>query len=203
MKTGLIEKLDYPVQVMDPPGSPITWWHNATICRDDKGEVWVAFRVHDKLPLTVHLDPNNPNANEPSFFYVGHLDPKTLKVTDLRLIVPEPGSPPFLLKHSIEDVRIYHRYDGLRGIGVIFPDGYITQGEILIDYDQGTYKLLQNYGQPHKHTEKNWSPPTTTTEAFDFIYSMTQVIKYGRPRGGSVYEGEIHGGSQLLPYKDG
>ena len=202
MQIGLIERLDYPVTIWDPDVPP-AWNHNPTITQDDKGITWIGIRHHDLLPLTVHLDPNNENANEPSRFKVGRLDPTTLAVTDLKLIVPEPGSPPFLHKHSIEDVRIYHRYDGLRGIGVIFPDGYITQGEILIDYSQGTYKLLHDYGQPHKHTEKNWSPPTQTTEAFDFIYSQTQVVKHGRPRGASIYEGEIHGGSQLLPYKDG
>jgi hypothetical protein len=203
MKVGLIEKLPYDVVIREAPGSPITWWHNFTICHDDKNNVWAAVRCHDKLPLTVHLEPNSPYREEASFFYVGKLDPDTLEVTGLKLIVPEDGSPDFLLKHNIEDVRIYHRHDGLRGIGVIFPNGHVTQGEILIDYDNGTYKLVHDYGQPHKHTEKNWSPPSQPTEAFDFIYSQTQVIKYGKPRGTSVYEGEIHGGSQLLPYKDG
>jgi hypothetical protein len=165
--------------------------------------VWVAFRVHDKLPLTVHLEPDSPYKDEASFFYVGKLNEKTLEVSDLKLIVPEPGSPEFLAKHSTEDVRIFWRYDGLHGIGVIFTPQGITQGEILIDYSNGTYRLLHDYGQPYKHTEKNWSPPTNTTEAFDFIYSMTEVVKYGRPRKGESYKGEIHGGSQLLPYKEG
>lgn len=202
MTIGTIEHLDFPVTIWEPHKAP-AWDHNPTITRDPEGQVWVGIRHHDLLPLTVHLDPSNPNANEPSRFMVGKLDEKTLEVTGLKLILPEPGSSEFLLKHNTEDVRIFWRYDGLHGIGVIFTPQGITQGEILINYDQGTYRLLQDYGQPYKHTEKNWSPPTQTTEAFDFIYSMTEVVKYGRPRKGESYKGEIHGGSQLLPYKDG
>jgi hypothetical protein len=201
VRQALIEHFDYPVTIWEPHKAP-AWDHNPTITRDDKGQVWVAIRHHDLLPLTVHLDPTNPNAQEPSRLLVGSLDADTLAVTGLKLIVPEPGSPLFLQMHSTEDVRIFWRHDGLHGIGVIFTMGGITQGEILIDYDNGTYRLLHDYGQPHKHTEKNWSPPSQFTEAFDFIYSQSEVIKYGKPRG-ELYKGEIHGGSQLLPYKDG
>jgi len=204
MKIGLIERFDYPVHIMNPPeGKSITWWHNPTLCKDDKGTTWVAFRCHDKLPLTLHLEPNSPYRDESSFLFVGKINPDTFEVTGLKLIVPEPGSPDFILKHNIEDVRIFWRHDGLHGIGVTFPYGHCTQSDILIDYDNGTYRLIHDYGQPGKHSEKNWSPPEHTTEQFDFIYSQTQVVKYGKPRGTPVYEGEIHGGSQLLPYKDG
>lgn len=202
MQTGVIEKLDFPVTIWDPDEPP-AWNHNPTIARDDKGQVWIGIRHHDLLPLTVHLDPYNPHAQEPSRFKVGKFNPDTFEVSDLRLVVPEPGSPLFLQVHNTEDVRIFWRHDGLHGIGVIFTPGGITQGEILINYDNGTYKLLHDFGQPNKDTEKNWSPPSRFTEAFDFVYSQTQVIKYGKPRGTTVYKGQIHGGSQLLPYKDG
>jgi hypothetical protein len=201
MRVEIIEHFDLPVTLWEPHEAP-AWNHNPTICQDDKGGTWVAIRHHDLLPLTVHLDPHNPNAHEPSRFMVGKLDPKTLEVSDLKLIVPEQGQHPGLSK-GIEDVRIYWRYDGLRGIGVIYSEHGITQGEIVIDYNAGTFKLVHDYGQPHKHTEKNWSPPAAPSEMFDFIYSQTQVIKYGKPRGDTIYDGEIHGGSQLLPYKDG
>ena len=200
MRAAVIEKLPYEVHRYETEQG---WWHNPSICRGDNDDVWISIRKHDLLPLTVHLDPTNPNANEPSRLQVGKFDIDTLTMIDSKIIVPEPGSPDFLTKHSIEDVRIFHRHDKLHGIGVIFPEGHATQGEILINYEAGTYKLLHDYGQPHKHTEKNWSPPSQPTEQFDFIYSQTQTIKYGKPRGDTVYGGEIHGGSQLLPYKDG
>jgi hypothetical protein len=202
MKAITIEHFDLPVTLWEPHEAP-AWNHNPTITTAPDGQVWIGVRHHDLLPLTVHLDPHNPNADEASRFMVGKLDTKTLKVTDLKLIVPEPGSPEFLVKHNTEDVRIFWRYDGLHGMGVVFTPQGIVQGDILINYDSGTYKLVHEYGQPYKDTEKNWSPPTETTEQFDFIYSQTQVIKYGRPRGKDMYGGQIHGGSQLLPYKDG
>jgi hypothetical protein len=202
MNIATIEHLDFPVTLWEPHQSP-AWDHNPTICKDDKGAVWIGVRHHDLLPLTVHLDPTNPNAQEPSRFMVGKLDPVTLKVSGLKLIVPEPAQASYLETNAIEDIRIFWRHDGLRGIGVVFPQGKATQGEILINYEAGTYKLLHDYGQPNKRTEKNWSPPEHSTEAFEFIYSQTQVVKYGKPRGEIVYKGEVHGGSQLLPYKDG
>lgn len=201
MKTTTIEHLDYPVTIWEPHEAP-AWDHNPTITKDEKGQVWVGIRHHDLLPLTVHLDPTNLNAHEPSRFMLGKLDARTLKVTDLKLITPEIGGDPCLNK-GIEDVRIYWRYDGLRGVGVIYSPHGITQGELGINYDTGHFRLLHDYGQPYKHTEKNWSPPANGTEQFDFLYSQTQVIKYGKPRGKDVYGGEIHGGSQLLPYKEG
>src|SRR5665213_1340925 len=99
MTTGIIEKFDYPVTIWDP-NIPPAWHHNVTICRDDKQNVWLGVRHHDLLPLTVHLDPLNPNAQEPSRFKVGKFDPETLAVTDLKLIVPEEGSPLFLQVHN-------------------------------------------------------------------------------------------------------
>lgn len=199
MKPAVIRKLPYKVRIWEAPQG---WNHNPTICKDPDGAVWIGIRHHDLLPLTVHLDPDNPHAGEASRFLVGRFDAETLEISDLKLIVPEPNSPPFLHSNNIEDVRIFWRHDGLHGIGVAFPPVGIVQVEVLIDYNNGTYKLLRDYGQPHGHTEKNWQAPSVPTDLFDFIYSPTEVVKYGRPRG-AVYSGITHGGSQLLPYKDG
>ena len=200
MKPGVIDYLPYKVHIYDIKQG---WHHNPTISTDpETHQTWIGIRRHDLLPLTVHLDPDNPHANEPSRFEVGRFDPTTLAVSDLHRITPIPDSPPYLHSHNVEDVRIFHRYDGLHGIGVAFPDNHITQVEILIDYQTSTYKLLHDFGQPNGHTEKNWQAPSIPTEMFDFIYSPTEVVKYGRPRG-SYYAGGVHGGSQLLPYQDG
>jgi len=200
MKPGIIEKLPYVVHKFETKQG---WNHNPSICQDDKNNTWISIRHHDKLPLIVHLSPqNHPHRNEPSRLQVGHFDPVTLAITDLKLIVPESGSPEFLFKHNLEDVRIFHRFGKLHGIGVAIPPLGIVQVEVEIDYDKGTYKLLHDFGQPSGRSEKNWQPSSVPTEAFDYIYSPTQVIKYGWPKG-SVYTGKVHGGSQLLPYKDG
>ena len=200
MKPGFIDYLPFEVRVYRPEKG---WAHNPTLSTDPiTGITWVGIRRHDLLPLTVHLEPDSPHAGEPSFFEVGQFDTDTLTPREFKRVHPEPDSPPFIHSNNVEDVRVFHRPDGLHGIGVGFPGGKITQVEILIDYDKGTYKLLRDYGQPAGRSEKNWQAPSVPTELFDFVYSPTEVVRHGRPRG-PVYTGSVHGGSQLLPYKDG
>lgn len=208
IKDGIIHKFDYPVHVWDlKPGEG--WHHNPSICRDDKGKVWISVRHHDKLPLIVHLSPKDLDPkirDEASRLVVGFLNEKTLEVTGLKLITPEDDSPDYLFEKNIEDNRIFWRPDGLHGIGVAIKvvegQWQITQIEILINYEKATYKLLRDYGQPHKHTEKNWRAPAIPARAFDFVYSPTEVVLDGKVYG-EEYDGFTHGGSQLLPYKDG
>jgi len=208
IRDGIIHKLNYPVHVWDLKKGE-GWHHNPSICRDDTGKIWISVRHHDKLPLIVHLSPKDLDPkirDEASRLIVGFLDEKTLEVTGQKLITPEAGSPKYLFEKNIEDNRIFWRSDGLHGIGVAIKvvegQWQITQVEILIDHAKGTYKLLKDYGQPHKHTEKNWRAPAIPARAFDFVYSPSEVVLDGKVYG-EEYDGFTHGGSQLLPYKDG
>ena len=74
--------------------------------------------------------------------------------------------------------------------------------EPLIDYAKAEYKLLKSYGYILGHMEKNWSPPTIPSRTFDYIYSPTQVVLDNKVYG-PHYSGLTHGGSQVLPYRDG
>lgn len=206
VRDGTIHKFTYPVQVWETEKG---WHHNPSICRDHTGKIWISTRHHDKLPLIVHLSPKDLDPlirDEASRLVVGFLDEKTLKVTGQKLIVPEKGSPDYIFHKNIEDCRIFWRPDGLHGIGVAINDSdnkfKISQIEILIDYEKGTYRLLKDFGQPHKHTEKNWRVPTIPSRTFDYIYSPSEVVLDGKVYG-EEYEGFTHGGSQALPYKDG
>jgi hypothetical protein len=139
---------------------------------------------------------------------LGILDEKTLKVSGVKRMKPAKGSPLYIIEKEIEDCRIFWRKDGLHGIGAAidaysFPgETRVYQIEILIDYEKGTYKLLKNYGYIKGHMEKNWSPPTEFAPAFDYVYSPTEVVLENKVYG-KEYTGKTHGGSQLLPYKDG
>lgn len=121
-------------------------------------------------------------------------------MSGVRTLTPRQ-SPPWV-ERGVEDVRVFCRADGLHGVGVGFPEGRITQCELLLDYAEGSYRVIRDYGQPFGHTEKNWSPPSVPTPLFDFVYSPTQVVHHGRVKG-QPYNGRLHGGTQLLPYKDG
>ena len=208
IRDGIIHKFNYPVHVWDLKEGE-GWHHNPSICRDDTGRVWLSKRHHDKLPLIVHLSPKDLDPkirDEASRLVVGFLNEKTLEVTGQKLITPEEGSPSYIFNKNIEDCRIFWRPDGLHGIGVAINDSdhkfKITQIEILIDYEKATYKLLRDYGQPHDHVEKNWRAPAVPARAFDFIYSPNEIVLDGKVYG-EEYDGFTHGGSQLLPYKDG
>lgn len=206
VKDGVIEKLSYPVEVWDLDEEQ--WHHNPSIARDKTGKIWCATRHHLEKPVIRYANIIAPYSHPPSWLMLGILDEKTLKVSGVKRIKPAKDSPNYLLEKEIEDVRIFWREDGLHGIGVSineydYSEGTkITQIEILIDYEKATYKLLKNYGIPRNTTEKNWSPPIVPTDAFDFIYSPTEIFKDGQIIG-KEYSGITHGGSQLLPYKDG
>lgn len=202
----LIHKLHYPVKVWDLDENQ--WHHNPSIARDKDGKIWISTRYHEEK-TEIRYANIHPYSHPPSRLMVGVLDEDTLETHDVKRIVPEKGSPQYIVEKEIEDARIFFREDGLHGIGVAineydYPgETRVYQIEILIDYEKGTYKLLKDWGYTVKgHMEKNWSPAVDKTDKFDFIYSPTEVV-IGDKAIGDTYIGNTHGGSQLLPYKDG
>lgn len=205
IKDGLVEKFDYPVTVWDLDDK--RWHHNPSIARDDTGKIWCSTRHHEEEPAIRYANPE-PYSHPTSNLMVGVLDEKTLKVSAVKRIKPHKDSPQYLLEKEVEDIRIFWRKDGLHGIGVainsydFYGETRVYQVEILIDYIKGTYKLLKDYGYIKGHMEKNWSPPTRYAKYFDYIYSPSEVVLENKVYG-KEYTGITHGGSQVLPYKDG
>lgn len=206
IKDGIIEKLSFPVAVWDL--DEYSWHHNPSVARDKAGVIWVSTRHHEEKPAVRYANIIQPYSHPTSWLMLGILDEKTLKVSGVKHIKPDPKSPIYILEKEIEDVRIFWRKDGLHGIGAAinahsFPgETRVYEIEILIDYKKGTYKLLKDYGYIKGHMEKNWSPPTIFAPKFDFIYSPTEVVLENKVYG-KEYSGNTHGGSQVLPYKDG
>lgn len=205
IKDGWIETLQFPVTVWDLNVN--SWHHNPSIARQPNGQIWVSTRYHEEKPAVRYANPE-PYSHPTSWLMVGKLDEKTLKVSDVKRIKPHPDSPKFLLEKEVEDIRIFWRRDGLHGIGVAINaydfhgETRVYQVEILIDYEKGTYKLLKDYGYIKGHMEKNWSPPTKYAKEFDYIYSPSEIVINNKVIG-KEYTGITHGGSQVLPYKDG
>lgn len=206
LKNGIIEKLNFPVTVWDLDEE--RWHHNPSIARDKDGKIWCSTRHHEEYPVVRYANVKQPYTHPPSWLMLGILNEKTLKVSKVKRLKPEHGSPIFLIEKEIEDVRIFWREDGLHGIGVAINahdfenETRVYEIEILLDYEAGTYKLIKDYGYIKGHMEKNWSPPSIPTKKFDYIYSPTEIVKGNRVLG-EEYTGTTHGGSQLLPYKDG
>lgn len=205
IKDGVVEALRFPVTVWDLDHK--TWHHNPSIARDQTGKIWVSTRHHEEEPAIRYANPL-PYSHPTSHLRVGILDEKTLTVSGVKRIKPNPKSPKYLLEKEVEDVRIFWRKDGLHGIGVainaydFYNETRVYEVEILIDYKAGTYKLLKDYGYIKGHMEKNWSPPSVWAKKFDYIYSPSEVVLENKVYG-KEYTGTTHGGSQALPYKDG
>ncbi len=203
---GIIHALNFPVTVWDLDED--SWHHNPSISRDPAGTIWVATRYHQERPATRYANPF-PYSHPTSWLMLGILDEKTLQVSDVRRIESHQDNPDYIKDKEVEDVRIFHREDGLHGIGVAinahsFPgETRVYEVEILIDPVTNTYKLIKDYGYDLKgHMEKNWTPPSHHTSKFDYIYSQTEVVR-GDKTEGTPCDGQTHGGSQALPYKDG
>lgn len=205
IKDGFIEKFDFPVTVWDLDDK--RWHHNPSVARDNTGKIWVSTRYHEEEPAVRYANPE-PYSHPTSWLMLGVLDEKTLKVSGVKRIKPAKNSPQYLLEKEVEDIRIFWRKDGIHGIGVAINshdfngETRVYQIEILIDYEKGTYKLLKDYGYIKGHMEKNWSPPTEWARNFDYIYSPSEVVLENKVYG-KEYTGITHGGSQVLPYKDG
>lgn len=206
IKDGKIELLNYPVTVWDLDDE--RWHHNPSIARDESGKIWVSTRHHEEYPAVRYANIAAPYTHPPSQLMLGVLDEKTLKVSGVKRIKPEKGSPVYILEKEIEDCRIFWRKDGLHGIGAAINahsfagETRVYEVEILIDYAKGTYKLIKDYGYIKGHMEKNWTPPSVWSRYFDYIYSPTEVVLENKVYG-KHYSGYTHGGSQALPYKDG
>jgi len=201
VKDGVLSNIDVDVSILEIKGITGEVHYNPGLCRHGD-DLWISIRS-----CTTNLERfegwEHPNHYQ-NYLSIGLLDEDTMEIKGLKEVVPEEDYPGF--QWGIEDVRLFWREDGLHGIGVTIPieNGHygIRQAEILIDYDKGTYRLLKDHGRPFGHAEKNWSPPESPTDKFDFIYSPTQIVKDSEVIG-ELNDLFIHNGTKLLPYEDG
>lgn len=202
VRHGTVYDIEVPVTIAPVKGITGEVHYNPGMARDDKGNLWICLR-------SCIYNPDRWEGWEhpmhwQNYVHMGLLDEKTLKITKLKEIKPEKDYPGF--QWGLEDARLFWRKDGMHAIGVILPirhNRYATsQAEVLMNYEKGTYKLIKDHGQPKGHTEKNWSPPETATDAFEFAYSPSEVVKNDKVLGDDNHLA-IHNGTKLLPYKDG
>lgn len=207
VRDGFIHKMGVKTTILKVPKTKGNFNHNPSIARDKSGQIWISLRSNTvQVKKNLGLIGDHRPKHYINHLYIGKLDEDTYNITNLKEVTPATKSDQDFFEWGIEDVRIFWRDDGLHGIGVLVDTKSgkqkVSQAEILIDHSKGTYTLYKAYGQPRNHTEKNWSPPTEHTPHFDFAYSPTEVVK-GDQILGDEYDGYIHGGTQLLPYKDG
>lgn len=202
VKDGILTNIQSPVKILDIKPEMGEVHYNPGLARDPEGNVFISIRsciTNQKVFEGI----KHPLGYE-NFLHVGIFDEDSLKVRDIKEIKPDKNYPG--LQWGIEDIRLFWREDGLHGIGVILPieEGLIRlrEGEILIDYEAGTYKLIKDHGRPFGHAEKNWMPSEHANEHFDFIYSPTQIVKDGEVIG-EDNDLFIHNGTPLVQHEDG
>jgi hypothetical protein len=201
-KHGTIYNIGVDVTIIPVSGVRGEVHYNPGLARDDKGNLWISIRSCDYNPKR-WKGWEHP-MHWQNYLNYGLLDENTLKISKLKEIKPLKD---YNGHHwGFEDARLFWRKDGMHAIGVVIPienGKYATsQAEILIDYEKGTYKLIKNYGRPKGTMEKNWSPPESESQLFDFAYSMTEVVKDEKVKGDDNHLA-IHNGTKLLPYEDG
>lgn len=147
------------------------------------------------------------NAYSKTEVVYGDIDPETLKMSNLTTLELSRDSPTRTLVTGLEDVRLFSRKDGMHALG--FESDRLTRSlhnrstslaEYLIKGKK--LKYLRTLKKPNVETvEKNWMPTDVETPHFEFTYSPTQVWNKGYLLG-PMYNGEVHGGSQLLKQED-
>jgi hypothetical protein len=138
----------------------------------------------------------------------GDLSLNTLQVSNLEKLELSKDSPTRILVAGLEDVRLFHRKDGMHAIG--FESDRLTRSlhnsstamaEYLIKGKE--LKYIRTLEKPNKEVvEKNWQPPDVETPHFEFTYSPSQTWSKGKVSG-EQYAGNIHGGTPLIKQEDG
>lgn len=126
-------------------------------------------------------------------------------------ILEPRNAPDYVYECGIEDVRIWSDGKDLYGIGVLLSNFEGTKklnvrlGEIKINYEEGFYDLLEDFGQPNKVPEKNWSP--IEGRPHEYMYTVDKLYKDGNisltTERATVNQQVIHNGTNLVKIKDG
>lgn len=183
-------------------------YYNPSIAWDESGALRIAIRACN---FTVRPEGGwylTQGDHAKTKVMYGYLDPNTLTITGLAEVLPSKDSPEAIHKCGLEDGRLFLRGKTMHIIGVqvdttqkhIIP---ASQAEFSIGKYGDNMEYIRTLKKPDENrVEKNWMPTDKETPAFDFQYSPTQTWKDGIVTGPD-YDGNLHGGTQLLQQKDG
>jgi hypothetical protein len=182
---------------------------NPSMAFNDQGHLKIAIRsCNFKVERGGKWSFRDGSAYSKTDVLYGNVDLEALEPYDLVKLRLSENTPTRIKVSGLEDVRLFHRKDGMHAIG--FESDRLTRSlhnesaslaEFLIKGDELVY--LRTLEKPTKGiVEKNWCPPDVPTKEFDFTYSDSQVWKDGKLTGETTTT-QIHGGTQLLRQNDG
>lgn len=187
--------------IISPPRTKRNFWWNPSITKF-KGDIYVSFRGWQKNPGIWR--------EYTSLLAVGKL--KDDKLVEYKVLKPRNSSE-IVMNNGVEDVRIFERDGKLYGIGVVLfqenplskrPRAGVKQALLGIDYDKGTYEVIEEYKSPKGTPEKNWSP----IEGKDgvFHYAIGEIWEDGeltKTTNLSRNITPVHNGTPLMKVHDG
>jgi predicted GH43/DUF377 family glycosyl hydrolase len=193
-------------KVILPDNDPLKPYYNPSLARY-KGKLIMSIRSS-----TWTLGPNGGGQKIigdklHTDVMLGELNEGTFTLKNLRKLKYAGEVHPYIENIGMEDARLFVRDGKLYAIGVCMSKEdrrgesvHIALGEIRGD----ELFFTELVDKPHpERVEKNWTVPEVPTDAFDYIYSPTQVLKDGKLLGEVEYHGLLHGGSPAIKWEDG
>lgn len=204
-----LQALGAELRIYGEIDDPNMRYFNPCLEFDSKGNLKIAIRsCNFKVERGGHWSLRDGRAYSVTNVIYGDVDPETMQVSNLKKLELSDNTPTRTKVVGLEDVRLFNRPDGMHAIGYesdrlthSLHNASASMAEYLIK--DGTLHYIRTLQKPIKEAvEKNWSPTNVPVKEFDFTYSPWQTWKDGKVIG-EKYQGQVHGGSQLIQQKDG
>lgn len=155
-------------KIITPPRKAIDEFYWNPSITEHKGEIYVSLRGYT-VDSTIW-------GHWRSTLAIGKL--VNDKIEGLKVV--QPPKPDRTNSNRLEDVRIWSDGKILWAIGNhLSNDGKIMQeqAEAVIDYEKGTYEIINKFGNPKGMSEKNWSPIEGMPHTY--LYAIGELFKEG------------------------
>jgi hypothetical protein len=145
-----------------------------------------------------------------SKIYISELDPKTYKLTNLRMLDVDNISKEGPLRRGLEDPKLFYRDDAWHFTCVTMEKGHTEKARMAVCRLSDDLKSIIAFekftGVDVNKPEKNWMLSPDTNEFFDWIYGPTSTIKNNKMithMNDNQQIASIRGSSNLYPLEDG
>ena len=185
----LVGKREEKGIVITPPRKAVDEFYWNPSITEHKGEIYVSLRGYT-VDSTIW-------GHWRSTLAVGKLVKD--KVEGLKVLIPPKADD--INSNRLEDVRIWSDGKTLWAIGNhLSNNGRIVQeqAEALIDYENGTYEIVNKFGNPKGKPEKNWAPIDGMPHTY--LHSIGELTRDGWFKVTEHHHdiSEVHNGTPLI-----
>lgn len=144
-----------------------------------------------------------------SKIYISELDPKTYKLTNLRLLDVENLSKQGPLRRGLEDPKLFYRDGAWHFTAVTMEKGHTEKARMSICRLSADLKSIVSFekfaGVDANKPEKNWMLSPEPNQYFDWIYGPTSTIKDNKMityMNDNIHIASLRGNSNLHSLED-